>query len=151
MIEIARQKDRLDALFKRVGDIEDIEMQSHWAKYLCVLVSGFVETSVQSLLIAYAEEKSTPQVARYVSQRIKRLQNVKTEKLLTLFGDFNQAWREELDIMMNDEIRNAINSVVDYRNNIAHGQHVGLTYTRVHNWYKNSLDLIKYIEDDLVV
>ena len=44
-IEVIRYQQRLDDLFKKiVAFAEDIELQSHWARYLCILVSGFLET-----------------------------------------------------------------------------------------------------------
>ena len=49
--ETVQAKDRLDYLFSRVNEFsEDLELQSHWARYLCVRVSGFIETSIRSIL-----------------------------------------------------------------------------------------------------
>ncbi len=148
--EIVRQRDRLNALFLQVDKIDDLEMQSHWAKYLCVLVSGFIETSARSLLISYASQNSTPKVASYVSQQLKGLQNVNLEKLLQLFCSFSDDWRVKLETYTDDEMKNAVNNIIANRNNIAHGQHVGLTYTRVNEWYRKSLDLIQYIDEDVL-
>ncbi len=52
--ETVQAKDRLDYLFSRVNEFsEDLELQSHWARYLCVRVSGFIETSIRSILSEY--------------------------------------------------------------------------------------------------
>lgn len=57
--ETIQAKDRLDDLFSRVNEFSgDLELQSHWARYLCVRVSGFIETSIRSILSEYARKMS---------------------------------------------------------------------------------------------
>jgi hypothetical protein len=44
MQEIDAQRKRLDAPFEKTRELSsDPELLSHWAKYLCVLVCGFLE------------------------------------------------------------------------------------------------------------
>ena len=46
-----RYKDRLDAVFALASkEGRDEEGLSHWACYLCVLASGFIEVSLKSRL-----------------------------------------------------------------------------------------------------
>ena len=52
--EVARLEKQLDAAFQRVkglGPAADIEVQSDFARYLCVLVSGYLEKSVAELML----------------------------------------------------------------------------------------------------
>jgi len=57
--EVWKLKQRLDATFERIDEIDSvaIEVQSDFAKYLCVLVSGFLERSIVELVQEHAEEK----------------------------------------------------------------------------------------------
>ena len=52
--EVSRQLQRLQSLIKRTNAASrgDIEMQAHWAKYLCVLSAGFLENALKEI---YAE------------------------------------------------------------------------------------------------
>ena len=75
-VEIIRRRDRLDHLFSRVETFTgDIELQSHWARYLCILVAGFIETSIRGILSEYSRSKATPQVANYAEHQLRFFQN----------------------------------------------------------------------------
>ncbi len=88
--ETVQAKDRLDYLFSRVNEFsEDLELQSHWARYLCVRVSGFIETSIRSILSEYAKKTSAPSVANYVENRLNSFQSPNMERILQLLGAFN--------------------------------------------------------------
>lgn len=51
----ASMKDRLDVMFALAAKQgADEEVLSHWARYLCVLTSGFIEVSLKSILSEYA-------------------------------------------------------------------------------------------------
>ncbi len=64
--EIDRQRQRLDDLFSKARALPDAEMQSHWCRYLCVLVSGFVENAVRISYAELARKRSDPTVADFV-------------------------------------------------------------------------------------
>ena len=57
----------IDDLFKKtkvaVGD--NIEMQSHWAKYLCILSAGFLETALSEIYIEFSKTAASEPVANY--------------------------------------------------------------------------------------
>ena len=61
---IVREQQYLDNLFAKITQIQrmspdDIDLQAHWARYLCILVSGFLENSISTIYIEYAKKKAT--------------------------------------------------------------------------------------------
>ena len=91
------KKQRLDHLFNKVGLInDDLELQAHWSRYLCVLVSGFIETSVQDIFYEYSKTKSDVFVANFIERSLERFYNPKMEKILNLTGKFNLEWENQL-------------------------------------------------------
>jgi hypothetical protein len=53
--EVWRLKQRLDATFERAGRVgSDLELQSDFARYLCVLVSGYMEKAVVELVLEHS-------------------------------------------------------------------------------------------------
>ncbi len=58
LVEITRQRQRLDDLFQKAKNLPDAEAQSHWSRYLCVLVSGFLENSVRITYTEYARKRA---------------------------------------------------------------------------------------------
>ena len=70
------EKQRLDSLFDRVSKLPvDEEFHAHWSRYLCVLISGFIENAMRILLTEYSKNKSHPNVSNYVSKQIKGITN----------------------------------------------------------------------------
>ena len=148
---LTARRSRLDAVFARVKSLgsEDIQVQSDFARYLCVLVSGFVEAAVSELASEYCRRCSAPQVSNYAQSQLSKLQNVKTERLLQLLGSFDPTWRTELDTFMDGPRKDALDSVVNLRNKIAHGESVGITYTQILDYYSHIAQAIDFLEKKL--
>ena len=99
--DLQRQRQRLESLFEKVHDIDDLELQAEWAKYLCVRTSELIEEAVRLVLEDYSEERSETRVSNYVSKELEYFSNPKTEKLspcsavLTAVGDrcWKRRWR----------------------------------------------------------
>ena len=125
-LDVIRAKQRVDHLFTQTRFVSgDLEIQSHWARYLCVVVSGFLESSVRQLYASYGRRRASPQIARFVDSQLKFFQNPKTEKILELARSFDSTWETELRTAAGGEPKDAIDSIVANRNNIAHGESVG--------------------------
>ncbi|NJN67634.1 MAG: hypothetical protein HC884_13435 [Chloroflexaceae bacterium] len=143
MRQIERQRRHLNEVFQKVRALSwDAELQSHWARYLCVLVSGFIETSVRAIYLQYAEKKSDPYVASYVESQLSRFQNPRMERIIQLASAFNPRWGNELRTSVADELKDAVDSIVILRNKIAHGESVGVTYTRILEYYQKANKVI---------
>ena len=140
-------KDRLDDLFDKVDEFSgDLELQSHWARYLCVRVSGFIEIAVRAILVEYAGKQSAPPVANYIERQLNRFQNPNMEQLLQLLRSFNSAWADELEDSTKGEPKDAIDSIRANRNRIAHGENATITYATIRQYYQNVLTVIDLIE-----
>ena len=140
-------KDRLDDLFNKVNEFSgDLELQSHWARYLCVRVSGFIEISVRAILVEYAKNQSAPPVANYVERQLNQFQNPNMERLLQLLQSFRSTWADELKTATEGESKDAIDSIIANRNQIAHGENANITYVSIRRYYQNALTVIDLIE-----
>ena len=72
ILDVLREKQKIDAIFDLIKRLEaDEELLAHWAKYLCVLTSGFIENSLRIMLTFYAKNRTTPQVSNYVESCMK--------------------------------------------------------------------------------
>jgi hypothetical protein len=145
--DLVRHKDRLDALFLQVKGLQsDPDMISHWSRYLCVLVSGFIEVAIQLILTRFAEKQSSPPVAYFVSRRMRDLMNPKMGKILDVIADFDQGIRDEIAKLTEGELRDAVDGVVQNRNKIAHGIEIGIGFTTIQNYYHSVIKVIELIE-----
>lgn len=144
--EVAKLRQRLDATFKRISDVgSNIEVQSDFAKYLCVLVSGFLEKAVAQLALEHAKRTGAPSLQRFVERNTRRFTNANAQRLKNLLGSFDPIWRRRLENLLIDEYKDAVDSIVDLRNTIAHGGSVGVTYQRVSDYYI----VIKKVVDEI--
>jgi len=122
ILAVVQQKQRLDSVFSLVAQMTPSEeVLSHWAKYLCVLTSGFIEESLRLLLYEYASTHSDTPVASYVSARLEGLTNLNDEKICQLLGSFSDDWRDKFLATRSEEQKDAIDSVLANRHLIAHG------------------------------
>ena len=146
--EVSRLKQRLDATFSRVAKINgDLELQSDFARYLCVLVSGYLETAVKELVLEHARRVGGPSLQRFVEQRTRRFTNANAQRLQDLLGSFDSDWRIALESLLVDEFKDAVDSIVDLKNKIAHGGSVGVTYQRVSDYYACVQKVVEQIAD----
>jgi len=135
--EHVRLEARLNDLFRQVAAFEhNPELQAHWAKYLCVLCSGYLETSVRTILKNHVRMKAAPHVADFVDGKLDEFQNPKMQKILELCGTFKGQWREKLGTHVEGQLKDAVDSIVANKNNIAHGRDVGLTYAAVKDYFE---------------
>lgn len=113
-------------------------VRAHTAQFICVLVSGILEKACSQLLAAHAARAASPRVARYASNRLKYLQNMSAPKIEELLRSFDPIWAKELEDFWAGQIRDAIVSLVNNRNQIAHGQHVGVSLAQAIQWTKDA-------------
>lgn len=137
-LSIISHQQRIDYLFERADFFQsDLRMLSEWAGYLCVLVSGLIEESVRTILLDYVQVRAEPPIQRYFEIELKYFQNAKYGKIRSLLENFDTRLSQQLDMQITNEQRNAVDSVVDNRNNISHGKMRGPSFHQVKQWYED--------------
>jgi hypothetical protein len=146
--EVHRLRQRLDATFARAaGASTDIELQSDFARYLCVLVSGFLENAIVALVLDMAQKRSSTEVAFFIERELEYWTNPNTEKLIQLLGSFSPDWQERTSTFLQDERKAAVNSLVALRHKIAHGESVGTSMARVNHYYEQAREVVDFVAD----
>ena len=145
---VAGYQQLLDNLFTQVSKLShDMELQAHWARYLCVLISGFLEVAIQAIYGNYAQNKAAPYVSNFVQGKLREFQNPNMTKIVALAKSFNPVWAEELTTRTEGELKDAIDSIVANRHLIAHGEQPGITYARVLSYYQRAIKVIAIINN----
>lgn len=148
--ELSRQIQKLNALIAQTQQASsgDIEIQSHWAKYICVLSAGFLENALPELYTEYAQKSASSAVTSYVRTSISKIQNPKTARFIETAGAFKKEWEEELRAFADDEGRkDAVDSIMSNRHRIAHGKSSDLSMARIEDYLQKSIELIEFIEE----
>jgi len=140
-VEITSQRQRLDELFEKAKGL-DPEVQSHWSRYLCVLISGFLENCVRLTYTEYATGRSHANIAKFVESNLKGFQNPRMNLILEVVGKFSDDWRKDLKSKTDGQLGDAVTSIVVNRHNIVHGQSVQLTLHLLIQYYADALKVV---------
>ena len=147
VISIVSFENRIDDLFKATSILpDDIEIRSHWARYLCILSYGYIETSVRNIFLVYAKNKAHAYVVNFVEKGLDRFRNATMNNIKDLARMFNQEWVEAIEQDLDQEVIDAVNSLANNRHQISHGKHTGISLVFVKKWHEKSRELIKYLE-----
>lgn len=148
------KKSRLDASFARAEETIrasdwDASLQSDLAKYLCVLLSGYAEVCVEDILRDYASTKGDARLRRQVGHTLDRFNNPKPGQINALLATFDAEWAAKLDdfFLSRQECRDALSSVVDHKNKIAHGDDSQVSFhTLKSEWLPTVIETMQFIE-----
>ena len=128
-----------------------LEMQAHWAKYICVLTSGYIEQAVKEIMLRHSKDRSAPNIASYIENSWPNSKNMNCDQLAKTLKSFDKHWESEFQNWLNakEERKEHINQLVSWRNNIAHGNERntnGVTIRSVSTHFKSACELIDFIE-----
>lgn len=128
------------------------ETLAHWAKYVCVLVSGYMEQSIKEILLTHSNEKAAPSISRYVENSWPNSKNMKCDSIGEILGHFDIRWKSNFETWLaeDEQRKQCINNIVTWRNSIAHGNEsntTGVTINSVSNCFKCACALIAFIEN----
>src|SRR6266446_2250895 len=128
-VQVTREFQKLKALIKKAaGSTQDLELQSHWAQHVCILTSGLLENALKEIYSEYIGRASNPAVARYARSRLSRIQNPNSTAFIETTRCFDPVWANSLESFLErDGRREAIDSIIANRHQIAHGKNSGIT------------------------
>ncbi len=152
LVNIESHRSRVDAAFDRVRTLPQghLRLYSDFTAYLTVLVYGYLEQSVQQLLMDYVRYNSAPAVSRYTNRRLERSRSMKYNNLVALLGSFDPQWRIDFENMIDERSRSAIDTVTNNRHQIAHGRWTGITIVAIKREYeqiKNAINMLIVLLD----
>ena len=139
---------QIEDVFERaIGFDREPDIQADYARYLCILVTGFLEQAVVRAILSYVDALGDPNLSRYVAETLRRPGSMQAREILRLVGSFNEGWQTQLDDKLTTRHREAIGSLYASRNKVAHGEDVDLAYRQVRGDYDLVLEAIDFLED----
>ena len=150
-VELIRQATVLRQLIKRVGhdpSTRSLDMQGHWARYVCVLTAGFVENTVRDIYGQYVRKHSySNPVIRYTLQQLESVQNPRPDRLVKIATAFDPSWGRGLESHLAQEFRSdAVNAIMSNRHLIAHGRSSGITVGQISLYLGKVIEVGEFME-----
>jgi hypothetical protein len=121
---VETRKQQLDAYFRRAADVAiSDEVRSDLAKHGIILVCGFVERSVETVIMEKIAQRAHPRVQKFIRGYFKIGSNYNCEAIAQLLERFDVNWcvRFRSSLQVRDDLVEALRSAYDLRNSIAHG------------------------------
>ena len=120
--------DRFDSIAKLIADArgwaeDDERLGAHLGSYICVLLLGAVEYSVEELVSQRVSLLNDKEVADYVVKVLgERFRNPEWGTINGLLGEFNPDYKESWSnrFPSNEEVHGALSSIVAIKNQLAH-------------------------------
>ena len=141
----------ISGVFSRVQNFSEMpDVQADYARYLCVLITGYLEQTIVQIIVDYVDALGNKSLHQYVAETLRRPGNMRAKQILDLVGRFSDAWQSHLHHKLTQRHRDAIGSLYASRNRIAHGDDVDLTYRQVQEYYKLILEAIRFVEEVVV-
>lgn len=128
----------------------EADVQAHWAKYTCVLISGFIEQAVKEVVLEHASKAYSTRVRKYIEFTWPTSRNMRCDVIKDILGNFDDTWKESFENWLGSEERlKEINEIVKWRNDIAHGKEANtsnVTLNSVSNKFRIACDLVDFVE-----
>lgn len=137
-IQILSLEQRLDYAISKFDQQTDIFVQSHLARYLAILTAGYFEQAVQSALSDFAKRVSHTDVANYIDATLAWEGSINRDKLGRILKRFNESWYESVESIATDSEKNAVDSIKELRDKLAHGVDNGTGYGTVKVYHKET-------------
>jgi hypothetical protein len=124
-----------------------LELQAHWARYLCVLAAGFLENAIVDVYGRLVTASASPAVARFAARALERIQNPNCERFIQTAGAFKAQWGKELEeFVASGGRKEAIDAIMAHRHQIAHGGDSGITISRLKEYVARCVEVVEFIE-----
>ncbi len=153
--EINRKEERLGHLFEQAGDLQknddiDDELKAQFVWYLCIRTSGYLESSVKSILLEYVESQTeSRQIVDFAENRLRRARALDRGEILGLVKQFSAAWRSRLGKSINSDLKVSLDNLLRNRNEIAHGGDApSLSLIDLENYYEDAKKVVKLVYDE---
>lgn len=127
---------------------DNIELQGHWGKYLCVLTSGFLENAICQVYVGLVSNSASPAIANFTIGTLSKIQNPKTNKFIEVARSFKKEWGDDLEkyITEDESRKDAINSIMTNRHLVAHGKNTSISVVKTKEYLEKCVEVINFIE-----
>jgi len=128
MFAIEARFESLDHQIELACNARDEEVAANLRSYGTVLICGFVERSVEVIVLERLKSRAQSRVLNFVKSHFKRGTNYNCEAICQLLERFEPDWKNNFKDFMNDNEKevDGLTSTYAVRNSVAHGGSTGI-------------------------
>lgn len=154
-IEVYKHEQRIEGLLKLVkeastsGSRPDDEI-AHQCRYICILISGYCEEAIREIISGYVLLRANPQVSTYVKKGLDGFYNPNSDNIKKLIGKFSSDYSLKFgSFIQNHGRKEALDSIVSLKNNIAHGKIAGVGLVQISEYYYKTKECIHFLMNEV--
>ena len=149
MFAIEERFRLLEQQIELACNASDEEMAANLRRFGTVLICGFVERSIEVILLERLKPRAHPRVLNFVKSHFKRGTNYNCGAICDLFERFEPEWKNKFKSFMdnNEKEVDSLSSTYSVRNSVAHGGSASITAITL----RERRDDVKKIVDALII
>jgi len=121
-------------------------------RYAIIKACGTVEVAFKSIIADHCSRRAKKQVKSYLSRKIKNSSsNPSFDNICSLLGDFDKDWRKDFKDKLkahpnHSSLTTSIQSLVDARNDFAHGGSPSVTISDVIAYFSDFREVLDILD-----
>jgi RiboL-PSP-HEPN len=125
-------------------------------QYSIIKSCGTIEVAYKSLVADYCSKRAKPQIKNYLDNKVREnSRNPTFSNICSLLNEFDENWNSSFKTLVNthpdkNNIQTSITSLVDARNDFAHGGSPTVTINDLVNQFSDCRKLIEMMDSVLV-
>ncbi len=144
--------DDIDKAFSNIKSFSSLPhlAESYFARFLVVFVCGIYEAVIELIINEKVASLGSTQISDYIQVSIHTsFRNPDVENIRSLLKRFDISW-EAVVLAVPEKCRVALNSLVQNKNALAHGNPCAITLNDVEQYYQDSKVLIEAIDNTVL-
>lgn len=125
-------------------------------KYAIIRACGTIEQAFKTIVADHCSADSKAQVREFLRVRVRESSsNPSWEQICKLLKDFDKAWNEGFKTRVNadadaNQIKQSLKSLVDARNDFAHGGNPSTTIGDVKDYFDHASRIVRHLDSVVV-
>lgn len=143
--------DRINAIIQHIGSSDSIV--PYLTKYSLIKACGTIEIAYKAIIADYCSKYSKKQVKTFLTNKVRESSsNPSYSNICGILADFDDDWKSDFKEQIKNNpnftrLQTSLKSLVDARNDFAHGGNPSVSFFDVVNYYKDSRKIIETLDD----
>lgn len=147
--ELRNVGDRVTRVLEQAEMAAEPEAKSDLACFACILTSALIEVACRDYVTRFVEKRAAPAILNFVMRKLYFFQNAKTDDIDDLLRGFDAALANDFAARIGPEGKDAIDSVVNNKNQLVHGKGNGLGLDTMRPYHKDVLSALVHLKNIL--
>ena len=129
-------------------------LHNHFVRYAVIVCSGALEKAFKCIIADYVTNGANAQLCEYIDRNVRQSsKNPRLDEIKKLLGEFDSDWLSAYKAIVSQvsqRSKDALKSIVDNRNIVAHGGAIGASFYDIARYYYSARIVVGKLEDVLV-